>query len=282
MWANYHCHSIFCDGKNSIHDIVTMARQLGMHSIGVSSHAPLPFPSSWCMKSDQLNAYLQVIERDKSKPGSTEVYAGMEIDFIPGKISPRDFKHQLDYTIGSVHFVDYFSDGRGWEIDGPHNFFLQGLEAIFKNDIQQVVERYFELTREMVATGQPDVIGHMDKIKIQNIQEKFFRESDTWYQQAIDQTLTTIARYGGIVEVNTRGLYQQKTTTTYPSPWVLEKILAKKIPITLSSDAHHRDDLTNCFPDVTKQLIQFGFKEIHILSQGKWTPTRFNEHGILN
>src|ERR1700754_2893724 len=117
MWTNYHCHTNYCDGKKPVADVVAEAKAKGMMAIGISSHAPLPFPNKWSMKPEMIDAYLKDIANEKSNSDGIQVYAGLEIDYIPGKISPNTFKDKLDYTIGSVHFVDQYPDGRGWEID---------------------------------------------------------------------------------------------------------------------------------------------------------------------
>jgi histidinol-phosphatase (PHP family) len=202
------------------------------------------------------------------------------VDFIPGVISPNQFRDKLDYTVGSVHFIEKFFDGIPWEIDGLHSLFLEGYSKIFNNNIQDVISRYFELTREMVSTACPSVVGHLDKIKIQNINNKFFMESDSWYQNEVKKTIDLIQESGVIVEVNTRGIYQKKSNTTYPSPWILEILHKKNIPVTISSDAHHRDDIINQFPQTALLLKKIGFRTISVLSEGAWKPFSFDEHGV--
>lgn len=280
-FSNYHTHSNYCDGKGELTDYVLQAKALNMISLGFSSHAPVPFSCKWCMKPEKLPLYLQTVDTLKREHKEVDIYKSLEVDFIPDCISPADFTHQLDYTIGSVHFVEKLPDGTPWEIDGLHSFFLEGYEKIFRSNIKDTVSRYFELTRLMVTTSSPTIIGHIDKIKIQNVDGKFFNESDSWYQAEVIKTLDVIQKYGGIIEVNTRGLYQKKSDTPYPSPWMLERILRKNIPITLSSDAHHPSDLTNQFEETTTLLLQIGFKTLTILHEGKWKPYPFNAHGII-
>ncbi|MGC3945233.1 MAG: histidinol-phosphatase [Chryseolinea sp.] len=280
MWANFHMHSHYCDGKGTLPEYVAAARAEGMPAIGFSSHAPVPFDCVWCMKAERLENYLAETELLKRTTSDIELYQGLEVDFIPGIISPRDFAQRLDYTVGSIHFIDAFPDGRPWEIDGLHTLFLDGLKAIFNNDIEAVIRRYYDLTRQMVQTSAPDVVGHLDKIKIQNVGNKFYSEHDAWYVEEIDRTIDVIAASGSIVEVNTRGLYQKKSTTPYPSPWILERLHAKRIPVTLSSDAHHMSDITSRFDEVATLLLDIGYKHLNILLKGKWQPVSFNAHGI--
>lgn len=279
MWLNFHTHSTYCDGKSTLEEIVDKAKSLDMKWLGFSSHAPLPFDCLWSMKSEKLDKYLNEILTLKSQT-EIEIYAGLEVDYIPNTTGPKYFDEALDYTIGSIHFVENFKDGRRWEIDGPHSFFLEGLEKIFSNKIKDVIVRYFELTREMVEHSTPTIVGHLDKIKIQNIDNNFFSEDDLWYRHEIEATLDSIQKSGCIIEVNTRGIYQKKTATTYPSPWILELILKRNIQITLSSDAHHCNDLINQFSEAAIILNQIGFQEIHILHGGQWRPFKFNEHGL--
>lgn len=281
MWANFHTHCDYCDGKGPMQDYVDQAKQLGMISLGISSHAPVPFDTKWCMKPERLDDYLKTIAEIKEAEDSLQIYAGLEVDFIPDVISPNVFSKKLDYTVGSIHFVDMLPEGLRWEIDGSHRLFLDGLKKIFQNDIKAAIIRYYELTREMISTACPTIIGHLDKIKIQNVDGKFFSESEAWYQDEIKKTITLIGSVGAIVEVNTRGIYQKKSDTTYPSPWILSCLNEHNIPITISSDAHHPKDLVNQFSETATILHNIGFKTISILSDGVWQPFSFGEHGAI-
>jgi histidinol-phosphatase (PHP family) len=278
MWFNAHTHTNFCDGKNSIAEIVQAAEQNSIVSLGFSSHAPLPFDCKWCMRSEQLTNYQQEIHQAKSR-STIEIYSALEVDYIPTVIAPTDFA--LDYSIGSIHFVDQLKDNVHWEIDGSHQIFLKGLHEIFNNNLQACVTRYFELTREMLLKATPTVLGHLDKIKIQNLEGKYFNESDKWYREQIKETVRILQSVGTIVEVNTRGIYQKKSATTYPSPWVIELLIEKNIPLTISSDAHHYSDLTNQFEEAQQLLRAKGLKKMHALVGGNWKPFNFNEKGII-
>jgi histidinol-phosphatase (PHP family) len=89
-----------------------------------------------------------------------------------------------------------------------------------------------------------------------------------------------MADAGSILEVNTRGLYQKKSETPYPSPWILELALQKNIPVSLSSDAHHPDDLDNRFEETAALLFQIGYRKLSVFTEGRWKSLPFNSHGI--
>ncbi len=284
LWTNYHSHCHYCDGKYEPEQYIKSAIEKGLVAYGFSSHAPVPFETLWTMKKEKAPAYVAEIHQLREKyKADIQVYCGLEVDFIPGVTGPRhqaitDLK--LDYTVGSVHFVDYFPDGRGWEIDGAHQLFLDGLHQIFKGDSRKAVTRYFELTRQMVAQECPDVIGHIDKIKMQDEGGKLFSQQADWYQKEIANTLDVVAQTGAIIEVNTRGIYKKKTTETYPGKWVLEKIHQMDIPITINSDCHHPDEITACFEETAALLTSIGFKQVKVLLDGKWQEVELGEKGV--
>lgn len=285
FWTNYHGHCHYCDGKYEPERYVQSAIASGMPVYGFSSHAPVPFACAWTMAAEAAPAYVAEIRKLAERYQSDiEIYCGLEVDFVPGKVSPKSeaiTSLGLDYTIGSVHFVDAFADGKPWEIDGAHGTFVNGLEQIFGNNIEQAVSRYFELTRQMIREACPTIIGHLDKIKVQNEAGQLFSEEAPWYQREVQQTLEEIAGTHAIVEVNTRGIYKQKTTETYPSRWVLARMHELRIPVTISSDAHHPDEITAWFTQTAEMLTETGFKYVSVLRNQTWQPVPFSTNGLL-
>lgn len=231
------------------------------------------------MREEKFPNYLDEIDSLKKAFPDIEIYKGLETDFVPGTVSPSEFAARLDFTIGSIHFVDS-SEGKPWEIDNTLDVFREGLEKIFGNDIRAAVTRYLQLTREMVGTSRPDIVGHLDKIKMHNTSTILFEESELWYREEMDKTLRCIGDAGIIIEVNTRGLYKKKSLTTYPSPWILERIRDLAIPVMMNSDAHHPDELTREFTAAASLLSDIGFRNLSILKGGIWRQVPFNIYGI--
>jgi len=282
---NYHAHCHYCDGKYAPEAYLKEAIRQGFVAYGFSSHAPLPFENEWSMRLDQVQNYLDEIGELQQKYGaSLQIYKGMEVDFIPHVISPQaDFIQNLnlDYTIGSIHFVNSFSDGRLWEIDGSYKTFQKGLHTIFDNDITAVIHRYFELTRQMLLEAQPDILGHLDKIKIQHPNRKFYEPSNVFYRKEVEKTLEVIKETGVIVEVNTRGVYKKWSIEPYPSYWILERLYQMDIPIMLNSDAHHPREIAEGFSETMKMLYEIGFRELQVLWDNEWEAFPFTPHEIL-
>ena len=81
---------------------------------------------------------------------------------------------------------------------------------------------------------------------------RYFQEDEKWYLELIDKTLNAIKQTGVIVEVNTRGIYKKKSDSLYPDVKILKECFLKKIPITISADAHQPSELTAYFNETTQ------------------------------
>lgn len=283
-WTNFHSHSHYCDGKYEIRAHIESALDRGFIAWGCSSHMPVPFPSTWNMKVERLAAYQTEISRLREEfADRIQIYCGLEMDYIPeiaGSFNDQLKGAELDYTIGSIHYVDAFENGKAWEIDGPHSLFLKGLNEIFKENIQAAVTRYFELTRQMIREDCPDVVGHLDKIKMQNEGGQLFTEDEAWYRAEILKTLDEIQRADIITEVNTRGIYKKAVTETYPSRWVLEIMKDREMPIMLNSDSHLPQEVDGNFFETAGMLSEIGFTHLNILWDGEWVEVPFSTDGV--
>ncbi len=264
---NLHTHSRFCDGKEEPEAYVKQAIKLGFHTLGFSSHAPVPFENNFSLKEEKMTEYFSTIRNleDKYKD-KINILLSMEIDFIPG--ITRDFSEfskagNLNYTIGGVHLVRNKEIEKLWFIDGSkQETYDDGLQKLFNGHIRKGVEAYYGQIREMVATQKPDIIAHLDKIKMHN-KNRYFSEEESWYKDLVWKTLKYISSESNcIVEVNTRGLYKKRSETFFPSPAILEQVHHLKIPITLSSDAHQPQELDGYYNEALKLLKEIGFKEL--------------------
>lgn len=270
-WTNYHMHSHYCDGQGQLASYVRKAIEKHMYAIGFSGHAPVSFKSDWHMPSDQLENYISEIEFLKQQHEDIKIYAGLEVDYIPGQTGPGDYADRnLDLIVGSVHYTGQFEDQVNCSIDDTVEEFKRGLELIFNNDIRKLVTRYYEIVIEMVKNDPPHIIGHLDIIKKLNSANRFFHEEEGWYEDMTSEVIKAIATSDCIVEINTRGYYKGLTKEFYPGKEILKKCFEANLPVTISSDAHHPDEITLNFEDAASLLQDTGYREIYIFDEGKW------------
>lgn len=278
---NLHTHTYYCDGKNPPEEYVIQAIDLGFHTLGFSGHAPVPFENHFAIKDEKLEDYFQTIRDLKLKyRNSIQILLALEIDFIPG--ITKDFEKfqtegNLDYVIGGVHLIKNKNKKGLWFIDGPlQEKYDEGLKSIFNGHARIGVEAYYNQLMEMIATQKPDIIAHLDKIKMHN-KERFFSIEEQWYKDLVWKTLKYIANETNcIVEVNTRGLYKKRCDTFFPEPEILEQIYHLNIPITLSSDAHKPEELNGFYEEALDVLSDIGFKELCIFDGSKRVTQKIN------
>ena len=267
-----HTHNNFCDGKQDINTLIKNAVNQGVTQIGISSHAPIKIENKWSMDYNHLDNYTLEIARLKKKyANQIEVFTALEIDFIPAYSYSFDFfreKMNLDYTLGSIHLVLHPQKDELWFIDGNKQECVTNMMRIFDGDVQYAVHCYFEQTREMIRTQQPDIVGHFDKV-IMNTAHLFNLDAK-WYTDEILKTLKVIKQFNCIVEANTRGIYKGKWDDTFPSYKVLQQCYDLGVPVTISSDAHHSDELLFAYEQTRQNLKEIGFSSLQGRKDEKW------------
>jgi histidinol-phosphatase (PHP family) len=272
---NLHTHTHYCDGSDDPLKYLQAALKAGFHTLGFSSHATVPFTNGFAIQSkeDLANYCLSINKLKKEFSDRIDILLGLEIDYIKG--SSMDFLDLkstwgLDYMIGSVHLVRNGSEKGLWFIDGPRaETYDKGLRDIFNGDIRRAVTAYYDQINQMVLTQKPDIVGHLDKIKMHN-KERYFREDELWYENLWMNTLEVIRQSGLVIEVNTRGVYTGRCPALYPGFEILKEILRMDIPLTLSSDAHKPEEIDGYYLKALKALKDIGFEELWFFSPDGW------------
>lgn len=273
MPANFHTHTTFCDGLNPPEDYITMAIKKGMPAIGFSTHVPIHIANQWSMPAAKLQDYFTEMRRLKAKYAQRiEIYVGFEMDYLitADKNSIYEYIKQADYTIGSVHYLYSAQHKKYYTVDSSATDVALTYQELAHNDGKFMVSSYYHELLRILHKFKPNIIGHLDVIKKQNLQNRYFDESESWYIDLVDQVLETIVANQMMVEVNTGGKARGYITDNYPSTWILKKCLAQKIPIILSSDAHRPEDLDAFFDETTNHLKSLGFTHQKTLCAGKW------------
>lgn len=261
MLSNLHTHSCFCDGKNTLEEIVSAAIERGFSSIGFSGHGYTPFDLSYCMKD--TDGYIREIARLREKyRGAIEIVLGIEEDAF----SPVD-RARFDYILGSSHYV--FVNGRYLPIDSNHEGFLHCLDA-FHGDVISFAKQYYTAFCAYIEERHPDIIGHFDLLtKYEEEGEPLFL-CNAEYNRMAEGFIERAARCGCIFEVNTGALARGLRSRPYPAENLLRVLKRCGAPVILSSDCHQKDKLDFAFPETERYLKDIGFRHTVIFKDGRF------------
>lgn len=173
--SNVHTHTTFCDGQDSMEDMVKAAVSLGFDTLGFSFHSYTPFDPSYCIRD--YYEYMREFERLRKEYGQTIcLLNGVELDLYGERPSVCDF------VIGSVHYLE--ENGRRYPVDFSARGFKKLVDGMFRGDALAAAERYYAEVRELAGKVKPDVYGHFDLITRFNQGGAFFDEESARYKSA--------------------------------------------------------------------------------------------------
>ena len=90
-----HTHSILCDGKDTLEEMVLAAIEKGFDSIGFSGHSHTPFDDSFCMSLENTKGYIQAVKAVQEK------YAGKILMFDNCRDAFAIAEFMLGYSINT-------------------------------------------------------------------------------------------------------------------------------------------------------------------------------------
>ena len=271
--TNYHSHCLYCDGRADMEAFVRFALSGGFSSYGFSSHAPLPFPTSWTMEWDRMDDYLSEFHRLKAKYADRiELYVGLEIDYLdetshPGIARFRDLP--LDYRIGSVHMLPT-ADGEGVDIDVPADTFCRLVDVRFGGDLDRVVHLYYDRLLRMVELGGFDIVGHADKMHYNASCYRRGLLDEEWYDDLVRSYFQEIARHGYQVEVNTKSYLDKHVL--FPNVRYFSYLNRLGIRVQVNSDAHYPERINDGRREALQALHRAGYRSVMELHDGTWQP----------
>ncbi|WP_353661315.1 histidinol-phosphatase [Hydrogenimonas sp. SS33] len=217
-----HNHTTRCNhAEGSIDDYIARAIEEKIDIFGFSDHAPMDFDPRYRMGFDEMAAYESDVRRARERyAGQIDIRLGYEVDWLPGHVDERVLKADVDYLIGSVHFIDR------WGFDNPE--FIGKYEGA---DIDTIWRDYFDLVEAMARSGLFDIVGHLDLIKV----FKYVPKTDV--RLIAERAMDAIKEADMAIELNAAG-YRKPIGEAYPSLELLQMAYEREIPITFGSDAH--------------------------------------------
>jgi len=240
-----HNHTTRCNhAEGTVDEYVQRAIELGIDIYGFSEHAPMDFDPKYRLAIEEIQAYTTDILRAKETyKNDIQILLGYEVDWLQGHMREDILAADVDYLIGSVHFIDK------WSFDNPE--FIGGWKD---KDIDEIWKAYFEATEAMAKSGKFDIVGHLDLIKV----FKFMPKQDV--RVLAKNVLHAIKKSNMVMEVNTAGL-RKPVEEIYPSPALLEEAYALDIPITFSSDAHAIEHIGAGYDSATALAKDVGYTQ---------------------
>ena len=258
-------------------DFVRFAIAKGVKKYGFSSHSPLPFHTSWNMNLDDFPYYKQEFYRLKEKyQTEIELFLGLEVDYIQDVFDATSDLYntdEFDYKIGSVHYLDPLPEGGFFSVDGKFYNFQKRLNEIYEGDIRTAVNRFFEISSNMIEIGGFDIVGHADKIAQNGMNCTAFNKTDSWYVILVNDFLQLIKNKGLMLEINTKSFLE--LGITYPDVQFFPIIKELEIPIMVNSDCHYPDKVLDGFNPVYELLIKAGFNSTMELTEKGWEVSDF-------
>jgi histidinol-phosphatase (PHP family) len=239
MKIDLHNHTLLCNhAEGSVEDYIETAIEKGINVFGFSDHAPMHFDPEYRMHFDQMALYRAMVMNAKEKyADKIEILFGYEVDYLPGYMDEGILNADVDYLIGSVHFID------DWGFDNP-----EFIGRYTEQNIDTLWKRYFDLIEAMAASGHFDIVGHLDLLKI------FKHLPKKPLEEIAENALKAIKKADMVLEINVAG-YRKPVKEAYPSRELLAKAHALNIPITFASDAH-KPEQVGLFRDEAEALAK--------------------------
>ncbi|BBG66601.1 histidinol-phosphatase [Hydrogenimonas sp.] len=251
-----HNHTSRCNhAEGTIDDYIEKAISEGIDIFGFSDHAPMDFDPRYRMGFDEMRAYEEEVllakERYKER---IDIRLAYEVDYLPGHIDERVLKADVDYLIGSVHFIDR------WGFDNP-----EFIGKYAGADIDTIWQDYFDLVESMADYGKFDIVGHLDLIKV----FKYVPKTDV--RLIAQKAMDAIKRADMAIEINAAG-FRKPIGEQYPSRELLEMAFERDIPVTFGSDAHKPEQVGYKKDEIAAFAASVGYTEaVHYIKRERYS-----------
>ncbi len=267
---NLHTHSTYCDGRATPREMIERALELGLDSIGFSSHTHMDYsdflPQVTHESTERYKNEIRALKEEYK--GKIEIYLGLELDVF----SDADLSG-LDYVIGGVHSIR----GRGGELvdfDGRAEYFQTVIDTYCGGDGMELARRYYEAVAELPERAKCDIIAHYDLVTKHAERVKFFdHESEEYKRYALD-AIEAIAGRIPYFEVNVGGISRGYRSTPYPAPFIVKRMLELGMKPVIGTDCHHPDTLYSSIDAGVELLRSAGVGEVYVLREGGFEPTK--------
>jgi histidinol-phosphatase (PHP family) len=248
---DYHTHSAYSDGR-FLRQMVEAASEAGLSGIGISDHCTVSDRDAMIEYRNELGFTLDTTyERRRSAierlrdTFDIEIYDAVEMDYDPrDEAAIADFlaEANFQYAIGSVHHLEdvnvhyepYFAD---------------------KSDAERarLVSEYFEKVVALIDSELFEIAAHLDLIERNPALRGYTTESH--YRQvaeALEDSRTITELNAGRV-LDDYGEY-------HPSPSFLDILREYDVSVTVGTDSHTPEALTDRIPHIAGWFEEEGIE----------------------
>ena len=276
--------SDYCDHAHStLHEMLQAATGAGYHTFGVTEHIPRGEARFHYANELQMGWDLAKVENDfvrytadltplaREFSNDMVVLRGFEAEIVPfathrdrvakaRAATLADGNLAFDYFVGSVHYVDEIS------IDGELQLF-QEAAAHWRNPIDFAVA-YYGTVENMIRNLRPDVVGHLDLIKLNWTKAGFDPEilSSSYVKTAAGLAIDAAKETGAILDLNTAGL-RKGLGEPYPAPWIVKMAQERGVYFCFGDDSHKVEQVGYGIEEARECLLSNGVTEVSVLTK---------------
>lgn len=269
---NLHTHTIYCDGKDTVEEMVKEAIQKGFAILGFSGHGRC-LVDDYSMNVENTNKYEQDVLAVKEKyQQQISIYLGIEQDLYGEKIMYTDL---YDYVIGSVHFIKV----------NDHYLAVDENKEVTNQIIRECgnflsyAKIYYEEVKKLADMEDVDIIGHLDLLTKFNENEDYISFQDPNYLTLAYDCIHTLIENNKIFEINTGAIARGVRKTPYPYMNLLQYIQKQGGRICLNSDCHNKENLDCYYAEAMHMIRSCGFQSMNILTENGFQEVSIDEFG---
>lgn len=257
---NLHTHSTYCDGNDTLEEMIQTCIAKGFTSLGFSGHSYMSFADHISMSLAGTEEYKEEVLKLKEKYKDTfSIFLGLEVEIFSG-IDLSGY----DYLIGSTHYMDF--DGQKVGFDRSADEVRRVINTYYGGDGMKYARDYYANLSRLPEYGDFDIIGHFDLITKHSEKENFFDTTSNEYREYALAAVEALAGKIPYFEVNTGAIARGYRTTPYPEQFILKELKRLGFKPVISSDCHQRELVDCAFAESAQMLKDCGFAEHYVLT----------------
>lgn len=259
--SNFHTHTTYSDGSDTVREMLDTAIAKGFHSLGFSDHSFAKSETDYCMsESGMYDCYREICEVREEFRGKIRIFAGVELDSESER--PEYWNIDYDYLLVAVH--EMVRRGVSLPIDCDAEQQRRIADELYSGSWMEFARAYYDRLVDHVSRNRTDIVAHFDLVTKYGLMPENEDEYIRYAVEAVHEIVKTCKTF----ELNTGAIARGLRTLPYPAAFLCDEIRACGGRFIITSDCHRREKLDCWFSEAEAFLAARGFVK--------------NEHGILN